>query len=355
MSVEIYDSVTLSRAVNDLGNAQRNARIMRLFKDGATVHLSKELAYGHDVDDPRILQVRKLHEGSSPVADSVGDEKRLKFPKYRPATEMDEEDASVLDPAAAAYIGAGTDLNSNLAARLVKQAAKLKRRIETSHMVNCFNALEDGSVTFKYEDGTVGTIEFGYGSAGTAVDSIILTTLGGTDVWDNAASDPLTNLDEMAENIRATSEYGGGLDVIMGTTAWKEFRNHASITSLYDNRRMDAGAVQLRENSEYKGEIGGFGIYVVANQYKLDTTWTKAWDPKKIAMVPAEDIDWFSTEYGAPWEIPEGATSPLFLPTKYFSKTLVEGDPVSQKLIVEARPVPVIKNTRCLRVRQVLA
>ena len=349
MSVEMFDSTSMTKAVNNLDNAQRTARLLKQFPDG-DVHVSEFMEYGYDADNPKILQVRKITEGSSPIAQSVGSLKRINFPKYRPAMNWNEADALVLDPAVAQYMGTQTDLNSNLAGKVAKALDKLRRRVQTSHLVNCYHALSAGAITFKYEDATTATIDYGYGSAGTAVTSIIQTALATTRLWTASTSTPLADLEQLAQNIRATTEYTGEFDVIMGATAFNAFAVHASVTGKLDNRRTDAGSMTFRNGSEFKGSVDGFDIYQVSFKYLLDTTWTEAWDTDTIAVVPRENLDWFSTEYGAIWEIPEGATRASFIPVKYFSKSELKTDPVSQKIIVESRPIPVIKNPLAVRI-----
>ena len=360
MPTSSYDSITLTTAVNDLDSGQRCRRLMGLFAPSADVHLSTYLEYGYDTDNPHILQVRKQHEGSSPVAATIGDVKRLSFPKYRPSTDWDEADTRKLDPAVAAYMGPNaSNPNSVQDDKVAKQLRKLRNYIDTSHLVNCLTALRTGAVTFKYEDATTEGIEYGYGSAGTAVDSIIKTALSGTTaptaIWTSANALPMDNIELLARNIRATSQYGGAFDVVMGPAAWDAFRVHSTVTKLLDNRRTEGNVMMDKENGEYKASINGFDIYEVDYRYLLDTTWTEAWDTNTIAVIPRENLDWFSTEHGAVYEIPEGGTRPSLIPTMYFSKVIVEQDPVSEKLIVESRPIPVIKNPLCLRVQTVIS
>ena len=348
MSVSIFDSAEMTKAVNNLDNAQRTGRILQQFPDG-DVHMAAYMEYGYDSDNPRILQVRKIFEGSSPVAHGIGSLKRINFPKYRPSSFWEEQDARPLDPAVMAYTGTNTDANSNLEDRIAKQLDKLRRRIQTSHIYNCYKALSTGAITFQYEDGTTATIDYGY-TSGTATTSTILTAKTSTARWEDAGSFPLDDLETMASNIRATTEYTGEFDVLMGKTAFKAFRTHASVTGNLDNRRVDLGGLTLRNGSEWKGSIDGFDIYQVSFSFVANTTWTEVFDTDTVVMVPRENLDWFSTEYGAIWEVPQGSTSPAFIPTKYFSKSVIEEDPVTQKIIVESRPIPVIKNPLAVRV-----
>lgn len=359
MSVSVYDSVDLTMAVNNLESHQKTMRVRKLFRDG-DVHTQEHLEFGYDIDHPHILYTRKQIEGSSPVEVKIGDLKRLTFPKYRPSGVLKEKDARKLDPSVAAYVGTSTDANTNLAAVVAKHLAKLRRRIDTTHMVNAISALTTGSVTFKYEDATTETLDLGFGSAGTAITSVIRTTLSGTTaptaIWTHANAVPLDNLETAATAMRAVTGYDGPIDVLMGTAAWNAFKVHSTVKDLLDNRRIVGSEIRANENMEYKGEVNGFRIYHVTFQYLLNTTWTEAWNTNTIALVPSEDPEgWFSTEYGAPFEFPEGSNVAQFIPVQYFSKAVRIEDPPVQKVILESRPVPLIKNPQAVRVWTVIS
>lgn len=358
MAINHYTSIALTRAVSDMGSAQKVSRIRAQFPDNDEITMGEQLEYGYDSDNPHILVVRKQHEGSSPIAFQTGTLKTLTFPKYRPSATLKEADARKLDPSLNVYTGRQTDPNANLSAKIAKQLEKMNRYIETSHLANCAAGLRTGSVTFKFEDATTNTMAYGY-TTGTAVDSTIKTALSGTTaptaIWTHANALPIDNIELLAANIRKTSQYGGPLDVLMGAAAWDAFRKHSTVTTVLDNRRVEAGQIMYNENMEYKASFGGFNIFLIDFSYQLTSTWTAAWDTNTIAVVPREPGDWFSTEYGAPYEIPEGTNDATFIPVKKFSKVVTEPDPPVQKIILESRLVPVVKNPLCLRVQTVIS
>lgn len=358
MAINHYTSVSLTRAVQDLDHAQKTGRILAQFPE-SDVTLGQQLEYGYDSANPQILHVRKQHEGSSPIAMQTGTLKTVTFPKYRPSTVINEIDARKLDPSLSVYTGRDTDPNANFNAKIAKQLKLMLDKIKMSTYVNAAVGLRTGSVSFKYEDATTATIEYGYGSAGTNVDSIIRTALSGTTaptaIWTHANATPMNNIELLASCIRKTSGYGGAFDVLMGTEAWNAFKVHSTVTNQLDNRRIESGRIVMNEASEYKASINGFDIYQIDTAYDLGGTWTDAWDSKTIAVIPRDPGDWFSLEFGAPFEIPEGSTTPAFIPVKYFSKIVVEHDPVVQKLILESRPIPLVKNKLCLRVQAVIS
>lgn len=361
MAISPFTSAGLSRAVTDLSNAQMTERVMRQFPDAPEgVHLSETLEYGHDVRDPRILHYRKPGEKAGIVQAAVGTLKHLRFPMLREETAFNEVDARVLDPSLEAYRGRNaTDANANYMGMVMKQLDYLLELVRGTHVVSCYSALQTGVVTFDYPDAPSETIDFGFGSAGTAVTSIIRTALSGTTaptaIWTHANALPMKNIDTLVADARATSKYAGPYDVLMGRAAWDAYSVHSTVVNMLDNRRIDGGNLALREDAEFKGQYNGYNIYLIDTRYVLDTTWTAAWDTNTIAVVPRNPTGWFSTEYGAPFEIPAPGMDPAFIPIKVFAKTYNEENPPVKKILVESRPIPLIKNPRCMRVQAVIS
>lgn len=361
MSVSVFTSAGMSRAVSDLGHSQRTNRIRNQFPESSEVHLTDTLEYGHDVRHPHVLHFRKPGQPAGVVKAAVGTLKHISFPMLREKTAFNEKDARVLDPSVASYAGRNnTNVTQNYMEKVLKQLEYLRGLVDMTHVVNCYTALRTGSVTFNYPDLDDETINYGYGSAGTAVTSILRTALSGTTaptaIWTHANALPLQNIDNLVRDIRATSQYGGDFDVLMGNAAWDAFRNHSTITSLLDYRRVQGAEITLRESSEYKGSVNNYDIYNIDTRYLLDTTWTQAWDTNTIAVVPRDNREqWFSTEFGAPFDRPVPGADPTFLPTPFFSKTFIDEDPPVKMLLVESRPIPLIKNPLCLRVQAVIS
>lgn len=361
MPVSVFSSAALSNAVTDLGHNQQTRRVRNQFPNSTDgVIMSETLEYGYDSRYPRVLHYRKPGEASGVVKAAVGQLKAIRFPMLRESTPFNEKDARVLDPSLAAFQGRNnTNANSNLIQMVLKQQQYLKNLIEMTHTLACYQALSGGVVTFNYPDAPDETLDLGFGSAGTNVDSVIRTALSGaslgTAVWTHANARPMENIRLLASCIRATSEYPGQLDVLYGRAAWDAFSGHSTVSDKLDNRRIESGSIKQRENVEYVGSMDGFDFYVIDTQYVLGSTWTQAWDTNSIAVVPREPTGWFETVYGAPYEIPAPGANPEFLPTPFFSKTFVEQDPPVMKILVESRPIPLIKNPLCMRKQVVIA
>lgn len=361
MSISIFGSRAMSVAVSIQGDAQKNNRIKKQFPDNDVVHREKRLDYGYDRDNPHVLVARKPGQPAGEVAATVGDLRSVTFPMFREKTAFTEDDADVLDPSVESYRGPyATDPALNFQEKVLKQAMKLRRMVERTHIVNCYLALSTGVVTFKYPGGLADeTIDFQFGSAGTAVTSVKRTALSGstapTAIWTHANALPLLNIDNLASDIRATTDYDGAFDVLMGRAAWDAFRVHSTITNMLDNRRIEGGNLELRESKEYKGSVNEYDIYMVDSRYLLDTTYTQAWDTNTIALVPREPGGLYSTEYGAPFEKPTPDARPTYLPTKFFSKMFTEEDPPVEFVLVESRPIPLIKSPLHQRVQAVIS
>jgi hypothetical protein len=360
MSISIFGARALSVGVSIQKDAQKNNRIKKQFPDNPTVHREKRLDYGYDRRNPHVLVARKPGQAAGEVAAAVGDLRSVTFPMFREKTGFDEIDADVLDPSVAEFAGPyATDPAKMLQAKILKQAMILRGLVERTHVVNCYQALSTGVVTFKYPGLPDETIDFQFGSAGTAVTSIKRTALSGTTaptaIWTHANALPLQNIDDLVSDIRATTDYDGSFDILMGREAWNAFRVHSTITNMLDNRRVEGGKLEMRESKEYKGTINEYDIYLIDSRYLLDTTYTNAWDPKTIAVVPREPGDIYSTEYGAPFDKPTPGASPTYLPTKYFSKMYSTEDPAVEFILVESRPIPLIKSPMHQRVQAVIS
>lgn len=360
MSISIFGARALSVAVSIQKDAQKNNRIKKQFPDNPMIHREKRLDYGYDRRNPYVLVARKPGQPAGEVAAAVGDLRSITFPMFREKTAFDEADADVLDPSVAEFLGPyATDPAKMLQAKILKQAMILRNLVERTHVVNCYQALSTGVVTFKYPSLPDETIDFQFGSAGTAVTSVKRTALSGTAaptaIWTHANATPLNNIDDLASDIRATTDYDGAFDVLMGRTAWNAFRVHSSVTNMLDNRRIEGGNLEMRESKEYKGTINEYDIYVVDSRYMLGSTWTAAWETNTIAVVPREPGDIYSTEYGAPFEKPSPGASATYLPTKFFSKTYTTEDPPVDFILVESRPIPLIKSPLHQRVQVVIS
>lgn len=354
MSLASFTPRALSEAAIIMGNAQRDFFGTEVFRPSAPSR-TQLIDFGSLVVNPQILNVSREGEASKPVPLLAGSLKTVQPPIYRPSKSINASDAATMNPALAAYNWVATDPNENLRQQIDLDMMDLVQKIRKSHAVNCALAISAGSLTLTHEDATTDTISYGYGSAGTDVDDTILTALSGADYWTESTSVPDKDIQAMVENIRKTTDIDTPIALIMGSTAYYAFRGHARIKDIYDNRRYDGNSLNWNEAVQYKGVYDGSPVFCVSLTYKTAAgTWTEAFPANKVVAVPL-GTNLFTTEYGAIFETPGPDTMPTWIPTQYFSKQLVEQDPAVNKIIVESRPVPVIKQPLAVRVQQVTA
>lgn len=352
MSLASFTPRDLSEAAIIMGNAQKDTFSSELFRPGKA-HVGQLIDFGSLVVNPQILLTSRAGEASKPVALVAGALKSVQPPIYRVSKTIGQSDAATFNPALAAYNWVNTDPNENLRQQIELDQKDLVSKVLKSHAVNCARALSTGTLTLTHDDATTDTIDYGYGSAGVAVDSIIQTALSGTTLWNNATSDPAADVEFMARGIRSTTDVGERLALFMGHTAFAYFVRHEKIKSFYDVRRYDMGTINKDERMDLKGYYNGMPVFEVVMSYKTAAgTWTDAFDPLKCVCAPL-GTGLFTTEYGGIHETPGLDTAPAWIATPMFSKELFEQDPAVHRIIVESRPVPLIKQPLAVRTRVV--
>ncbi len=352
MSLASFTPRDLTEAAIIMGNAQKDTFQRELFKAGMA-HSTQLIDFGSMVVNPQILNVNRAGEASKPVAMVAGALKSVSPPIYRVSKSIGQADAATANPALAAYNWVNTDPNENLRQQVALDQMDLVQKINKSHSVNCAIALSTGTLTLTHDDATTDTISYGYGSAGTDVDDTIQTALTSSDLWNNATSDPVSNIDFMTRSIRTTTDIDAQLALFMGSTAFAYFVRHEKVKSFYDTRRYEFGQIMKNEQVDLKGYYNGMPVFEVVMSYKTAAgVWTDAFDPLKVVCAPL-GTSLFTTEYGGIFETPGLDTAPQWIPTPMFSKELYEQDPAVHKILVESRPVPLIKQPLAVRTRVV--
>lgn len=100
-----------------------------------------------------------------------------------------------------------------------------------------------------------------------------LVTLTGTGLWTDAASDPVANLRQWQQLIIGAANISATMATV-GTSVGDAILKHAKLLALLDNRRVEAGQIELRakavEGITYLGRIAGVDIYEDARTYTDD-------------------------------------------------------------------------------------
>lgn len=348
-----YDAVVLTEGIQNLGTAEPKLLAGRVFTGGGS-HMTGNIEYGKITMRANVSRYRRTGEGAAPVQLIEGDLKSVRAPKIRLSKTWDETNASVNNPGLSSYMRKNTDPNANLAAQIDLDQMHLRDMVYNDIEVQCAQALALGVITLNFDDGTTDTIDFGY-TSGATLDKNIQTALSGGDTWDNATVNPIKTLESHARGIRRYTQYGGLYDVYMGYDAWDALQNNATIMAKLDNQNVNLGNMSLAQQADFKGRLGAFSLYVVEwGYFDISGTFVPALDSKTIVTVPSTS-NGFTIEYGAVWDAMSESERAGWIQTDYFSKFYTEGDPPNTSLIVESRPLALIKNPDLVRVQTVLA
>jgi len=170
---------------------------------------------------------------------------------------------------------------------------------------------------------------------GMSADHII--TLGGTDVWSNAASTPLEDLRAWRRIIAKDSGINPDT-VVMGADAADAFLDHADVQNKLDTRRIDLGLIDpaiLATGAIYYGRIKDVGVdlYVYDEWFVDDSTDTEG------PLMPAKKVIMGSTQartarhYGAIQDL--DATGAV----ARFPKSWTEDDPSARFIMLQSAPL----------------
>lgn len=175
----------------------------------------------------------------------------------------------------------------------------LRSKIERAIEIQRAQALQTGIVTLKNGD----NIDYKRKAES-------LTVLGGTDVWNDAASDPLLDLENGCKFLREEGlSSGTTINAILGRDAFREFMNNAKIKEKAEIRRIDRlslGFPQLNNVTGlgFHGQVSVYdfivNIWTYSDTYELiGGTKTPYIDVKNVVLI-AEDFEAKTAFAGVP-------------------------------------------------------
>ncbi len=218
--------------------------------------------------------------------------------------------------------------------RLIRELERKIRSINGRLEVMAAEALRTGKVTLADKDYPSTTIDFLRDAALTP------TALATSARWTESTSTPLDDLQDWAVLVEDKSGVSA-IDVIMGTSAWKSFRNHAKVEKKLDLRnargaQMDLGAV-IQRGLTFRGTIDGFNIFTYSGSYTdpADGQAKKIWPANWVGVTaPGEEGVNGLRLFGAIVDYDAGIT-----PIAYFPKMWIEKNPSAMMLLVQSGPL----------------
>lgn len=356
MAIDRFTARALTANVRQMGDGRSNFLSNVIFRQGQ-IHPTDKIDFGVMKVLARVAKYRRPGEPALAVNKNSGDSKTVTAPKIRLKKVFDENFAATLNPALDSYMGPYTNPNEQLAEKVSTEQRELRMRIDRSVEVQCAQALATGEITITYEDGATATIDLGYTGDGTTAGATltIQPALSGTKLWTSTSSKPWEDLEDLVAQIRDNSDYDGELAVLMGAAAWKAFYGNEKVQKDLDNRRINAGNMTPVAGALYKGEYNGLSIYQYSNGYVDDDgARQQAWPTNRIAVVPINS-DVMTIEHAAVFDRPTPDAKQQFIQTDYFSKMVTHEDPPVDEVIVESRPLALIKSPDAIRVKDVVA
>jgi hypothetical protein len=170
------------------------------------------------------------------------------------------------------------------------------------------------------------------------VPSELNVTLAGTDIWTDAASDMIGDLEVM--NDLAAKHTGVGItDWIMGSSISPTFRNNEKLLKQLDNNNLRVGSTQVNFNDQLVATlVGGVRFWKYRRQYTDENGNTQEMWPTNVMVGLTSSFKRNSQRlFGVVEEVEETFAGELF------SKSWPENDPSVRWLLVSSRPLTIVK------------
>lgn len=189
----------------------------------------------------------------------------------------------------------------------------------------------------------------------SAANDIALT---GTDVWNNAASNPAADILSAAQIINDAVSLNV-TDVLLGSDAADAFLSNASVLTKLDPLRLRTGTVDLTQQFQESGAmflgeyVHGVRIWRYARQVEVNGVSVDLIRPKFAEFIANTPAAQFVTYYGAIEDM-KAIGAGKVLQSQRFSKSWEEEDPSARMLLVESNPLPVMRRPDATLSMQVL-
>lgn len=350
--IDMFDTRTMLDAVYQMNRPSR--WLQRMFFPPAAPSDTESL----DVDI--IKGGRKMAPICSPLAEGkvitrAGFTTQTLKPGYvkpkRPTTSGD-----LLHRAAGQMLyQGGQTLEQRAQLKLGEDLSDLMDSIDRREEWMAANALDLGKITMTIKGETADKIvEVDF--LMSATHKITLTT---TDLWTDAASKPLAKLSSVATIIRKDSGVSPNI-LVLGSDAAAAFIENANVLKYLDLRAVDMGEIKVMELPEgvtYIGRIRYPGLFV--DVYSYEEFYEDETSGVLTPMVPAKKA-WLgstrtanSTQYAViqDMEAIEGGQAAV----SRFPKSWTTKDPSVRWLMVQAAPLPTLKQPDAFASIQVLA
>lgn len=329
--MDIYSPAVLNRVVQDLKAVRRPPFLLNRFFTETSISTQEEIFFDVLTGKPRLAPFcSPLVEGK--IVQSQGYVTKSFKPAYIKDKRVFEDGKPVRRPAGQPIAGAldpAAIRQLNLATETDDQLGMLERRQEWM----AAQELLTGTVTVQGEGYPTTVVDFGR-------DAALSVTLTSTARWNDAAPDPLGNLETWAGLVRDKSG-GNAVDVVMAQTTWNSFRHNDDVKELLDKQlnlsertRLDVGPDAQQLGYTDKGQVGDYHIWIYHDSYTDDAGATQPFLPADYLLMVGQ-IEGVR-HYGAIKDEKAG-----FQPLDYFQKSWTVEDPAARYLMLQSAPLVV--------------
>lgn len=330
MTINMYETRTMLQALEQIPSPRTFLR--DTFFGGVKTHDTKHVDIDIVKGKRKIAAfVKPISEGR--VVENEGFETKTFTPPYLKEKKRLTPQELFNRPAGSVIYAPGDGPEARAQKELGTKLAELEDRFTRREEVMAAELMNSGLVTVTGE-GINAVVDFGMPAAHKV-------TLIGTDLWTDAASDPLTDLIDWCLMIGQAS----GLlpnTAILGIDVWKALRSNAKFTAALDNRRIINGQIDPRvlpNGVSYLGSINESGVdldlYTYAEWYVDPVT------SNELPMVPADKL-WLGNPaarckrlYGAIEDLDAGGLAAV----ERFAKSWVVPDPSVRWLLLQSAPL----------------
>jgi hypothetical protein len=331
--VDLYSSAVLNRVVQDLKAQALDPFLLNTFFGETSISTTEEIYFDVLTGKPRLAPfVSPLVEGQ--IVQSQGYVTNSFRPAYIKDKRVFEDGKPVRRLPGQAIAGPIDPIDlrrQNLATESLDQIAMVNRRLEWM----AAKIMLTGSVTVTGEKYPTTVVNFGR-------DAALTVTNSGTALWTDAASDPVSDLENWAGLIRDKSG-ANAIDVIMAQNVFTVFRGHAKVKDLVDNSKgfsrrtdLDLGPNSMRAGASYMGTFGAFNIWVYSDSFVDETGTIGKYIPDNYLVMAATGQVEGVRHFGA---IKDEAAG--FQALDYFQKSWTMPDPAARFLMLQSAPLVV--------------
>lgn len=195
------------------------------------------------------------------------------------------------------------------------------------------DVLEDGVVTISGDGIEDYTIDF-------QMLSDHIKTLKGTDLWNDAASDPIALFRSWKREIAKDSGVNANI-AVHGQDAWDAFIANTKVKEYMDNRRIELGRIAPQDRGDgatYQATIEGIEHWTYDEwYYDRGTAANKVMVPEKKVFL-GSTMAYTGVHFGAIKDL-ESDGKPTVNQVNYFPKTWPQEDPSVRFLLLQSAPM----------------